>query len=58
MSVWSRRVRVSSRFALTTHQSAVFRYDGGCASKNAQAPLFARNSRSSSGASFAACRCS
>ena len=33
----SRRSRVSRRLALTTHQSAALRYDGGCASKNAQA---------------------
>jgi hypothetical protein len=30
MSVASRRARVSGRFALTTYQTAVLRYPGGC----------------------------
>ena len=46
------------RFALTTHQSAGLRYDGGWAWKNSHARWLARNSRSSSGASLGSCRCS
>jgi hypothetical protein len=35
----SRRSRVASRFALTTHQIAAFRYEGGCAEKWRNASL-------------------
>jgi hypothetical protein len=45
ISVSSRRRRVSSRFALTTHQVATFRYPGGCAFQNDQASAFARKTR-------------
>ncbi len=44
--VASRRALVASLFALMTHQVAGFRYESGCAWKNAHAFLFARNSRS------------
>jgi hypothetical protein len=47
--VASRRSRVSSRLALTTHQVAALRYPGGCSSQNRHAFRFRRNrlSRSS-----------
>ncbi len=48
MSVARRFLFVSSRLALITHHVAALRYDGDCASKNAQALAFARNSASSS----------
>ena len=43
ISVSSRLRRVSSRFALTTHQMAALRYDGACAWKKSQAAWLARN---------------
>ena len=58
INVRSRFRRVSSRFALTTHQIAVLLYDGGRDWKYSHAAVFARNSRSWSGSSFAAWRCS
>src|SRR5438309_11471047 len=58
MSSLSLLTLVSAFFALTTHQMAAFRYEGGCFWKNSHALLFARNRRSAAGASSTAFLCS
>jgi len=45
ISFSKRRRRVSSRFAVVTDEITTFRYDGGCASKNAHAGALPWNSR-------------
>src|SRR5438132_4542429 len=49
---------VSALFALTTHQMAAFRYEGGCFWKNSHAFLFARNCRLSAASNSGASLCS
>src|SRR3989454_2850463 len=49
---------VVSVFAVMTHQTAAFWYDGGCARKNSQAFRFARNFLNCVSSSSATLRCS
>jgi hypothetical protein len=50
--------RVAALSALSTHQLAPCRYEGGRAEKNSHAAAFARNSSSAAGSSPALSRCS
>jgi hypothetical protein len=58
ISLASRRSRVSSLFALTTHQTAALRYEGGRAVQKSQAARLARRRSSYSAGNYVASRCS
>src|SRR5207302_8847023 len=58
MSSLSLLTLVSAFFALTTHQMAALRYEGGCFWKNPHALLFARNRRLSAASNSGAFLCS